>query len=308
MTRLLEIYYLVGVPLGLGILVMALFWKRKRPWLVAASIAMVGGWVLAMHVLAARSSFILNHYNDFAANGGTPQSTAWISSALGSPELVIDYPQDYSVWFYSVRVQPWNALAVYHVAGGRILNAQVSEETDLSFDAGKFLLRTETPASVRRFIVQKDKVTWVILSGPDSVYNWMPRMAETGQWNLNKEDAPPIMDAAFSYVSGLEKAAKADPKNDPMLAYHQGAAPRILAYRLNYGCQLIGYTIGGKKMIHLNFFPRLWDQCTVFIPGTTEPYWHKKYVMVFDGGPYFWHVEYDPATKTFSGFIANGMG
>jgi hypothetical protein len=64
----------------------------------------------------------------------------------------------------------------------------------------------------------------------------------------------------------------------------------------------------GRKMIHLNFFPRLEDPFTEFAPGTTEPYWHFKYVLVMDGGPRFWQIEYDPAAKTFFDFRANGMG
>ena len=60
-----------------------------------------------------------------------------------------------------------------------------------------------------------------------------------------------------------------------MVLYEQRACRHILGFRPNYACQIVGYTRSGKKMIHLNFFPRLMIAVTRALPGTTEPSWHS---------------------------------
>jgi hypothetical protein len=42
-------------------------------------------------------------------------------------------------------------------------------------------------------------------------------------------------------------------------------------------------------------------------PGFRRFDWHRQVVGVCDGGPAFFGVEYDPATKRFSHFEFNGI-
>jgi hypothetical protein len=63
-----------------------------------------------------------------------------------------------------------------------------------------------------------------------------------------------------------------------------------------------GFIVGGRKIIYVNAFPR-------FLGETKRPLpdWHSEAKGVCDGGPAFFGVEYDPATKTFSHFQFNGI-
>ena len=126
MIRLLEIYYLVGVPLGLGIFVAAFFTKKARLCLLVTSVALVGIWTMNVNLLSSRSTLMIK-------GGDYPQTAGEILRTFGTPEYVIDYPVGYSTWFYTVRVRPWNTLLVYYVVNGRVLALQHSEKVGFFF-------------------------------------------------------------------------------------------------------------------------------------------------------------------------------
>ena len=70
---------------------------------------------------------------------------------------------------------------------------------------------------------------------------------------------------------------------------------------LDYGCQYVGVTKNGEKLIFLNAF------CPSFIAETSNKYWFKQRVMVLDGGSCFFHVYFNPRTNKFSGLQYNGV-
>ena len=61
--------------------------------------------------------------------------------------------------------------------------------------------------------------------------------------------------------------------------------------------QYAGITIAGSKRIYVNGFPSQMDSGD----------WRHRAMVVCDGGPAFFGVEYDPAERTFSGFAFNGV-
>ena len=80
------------------------------------------------------------------------------------------------------------------------------------------------------------------------------------------------------------------------------------AQRGNYRRQYAGFVIKGRKIIYMNAFPHtLGDPEPNGPPGFRRFDWHRQVVGVCDGGPAFFGVEYDPATKRFSHFEFNGI-
>ncbi len=305
MIRLLEVVYLVGVPLGVVLLIAALFFKRQlRYGLLTASVIVVATWTWDLRALSARSEHILNHYNDYVVDAGNFVSASWISTNFGSPDSIIVLDHGFSAIFYSVRVWPWNAMAVFYVGDGHILDAQASDKIDLFFVPAAFLRNTDFPAGVPLFVAMRDKTTWVDLSNlrtniPEE-YSW----DKTGRWVPNTNDIPPIIDAACSYAIKTEMSVTGDESGSFAKSYYLSAAHYLQGFRSVVVCQLICYSTGGKRMIHLNFFSKL--HVPHFAQETVEPAWHTQYVEVLGGGSSFWHVDYDPAWKTFSHFEVNG--
>jgi hypothetical protein len=58
-----------------------------------------------------------------------------------------------------------------------------------------------------------------------------------------------------------------------------------------------GITIAGSKRIYVNGFPNQMDSGD----------WRNRAIVICDGGPAFFGVEYDPANRTFTGFSFNGV-
>jgi len=109
------------------------------------------------------------------------------------------------------------------------------------------------------------------------------------------------------FISGDAHAFLASQNDEKWARKHtQRDINQVLINRSIYACQIVGYEKDGRKMIHLNFFPK--NEMTTRKPGTTEPYWHFRYVVVCDGGPSFWQIDYDCQTKRFLNFMANGQG
>jgi hypothetical protein len=69
-----------------------------------------------------------------------------------------------------------------------------------------------------------------------------------------------------------------------------------------YVCQAVGYTVNGKKRIHLNYFPE-YETDGIHADNTD---WRRDYMTVFDGGADFWRVDYDCETGDYEDFSCNG--
>jgi hypothetical protein len=300
MTRLLELYYLIGVPLGLVALVWGIAKKRRRIALLATAVAMIGIWALTVSALTARYTLLHEHYN-------SPRVTSDIIRTFGKPEATINYKEGDSVWFYYIRVWPWCIETSYSVYMDRILGLQTSEHIAFSYKPELSAQNAREEKHVRLFLATRDKITWVILPD-DKKDEFLTVVYKEGRWMPTKEDIPGIINAAYKYVKEFTGDPEGPKTGKSMSLYWQRIISEIIDDRSTEGCQVVGYMKNGRKMIHLNFFPRLEDDFTQFAPGTTEPYWHTRYEVVNDGGPRFWQIEYDPATKTFSNFRANGMG
>ena len=82
-----------------------------------------------------------------------------------------------------------------------------------------------------------------------------------------------------------------------------GAQQMRPGYRRQYG----GIVIAGRRYIYVNAFPA----SVIDFDGTDAAVWAKKArteaVIVCDGGPDFFVVVYDPASKTFRDFAFNGF-
>jgi hypothetical protein len=72
---------------------------------------------------------------------------------------------------------------------------------------------------------------------------------------------------------------------------------------LNSYHQYIGITSHGKKLIYLNSFTK-----SVVTESSEHLDWHKKAVIICDGGDAFWGAEFDPAENAFHNLQFNGIG
>jgi len=74
------------------------------------------------------------------------------------------------------------------------------------------------------------------------------------------------------------------------------------------GRQYAGLKIAGRKIIYVNGFPlSMFEMEARYTPGLSRDDWKSQPVMVCDGGPAYFGVEYDPKAKTFSHFAFNGV-
>jgi hypothetical protein len=75
----------------------------------------------------------------------------------------------------------------------------------------------------------------------------------------------------------------------------------------NFRRQYLGIVSGDQKLIYVNAFSRDSGDPASSGPATARNFdWHRDAVVVCDGGPAFFGVEYDPATKSFDHFEFNG--
>ena len=73
--------------------------------------------------------------------------------------------------------------------------------------------------------------------------------------------------------------------------------------------QYVGLIVGRHKIVYVNAFPSGMGgpERRPSANGRQEFDWRRDAVLVCDGGPAFFGVEYDPATKRFSHFAFNGI-
>jgi hypothetical protein len=71
--------------------------------------------------------------------------------------------------------------------------------------------------------------------------------------------------------------------------------------------QYTGLLIGNRRIVYVNAFPHdTGDSAKEGTSATRNFDWHREPVVVCDGGPAFFGVEYDSARKTFAHFEFNG--
>ena len=71
--------------------------------------------------------------------------------------------------------------------------------------------------------------------------------------------------------------------------------------------QYVGIARANRKLIYMNAFPRDVGNPAPDGPPSGRAFdWRRQPVVVCDGGPAFFGVEYDPATKRFNHFEFNG--
>jgi hypothetical protein len=92
-------------------------------------------------------------------------------------------------------------------------------------------------------------------------------------------------------------------------ALHAATKALRLPYRPtnDFRRQYLGIIGGSRKRIYVNAFPRdSGDPVLDGVPAARKFDWHRQAVVVCDGGPTFFGVEYDPVAKSFSHFEFNG--
>ena len=304
MTHIFEIAYYAALPLGLVALLGAFL--GQKPWLrifaITTAVALISGWVMDTRWLSERSALLLNNYE-------SPRTSQQVVDWFGRPDRIVSYPEGDFSWTYAVRVRPFRTEIVYAVFHNRIVGRRAAEVlTDL--DTSKL---RPVPEPVLRDLADKDTVTWVIMPMAPKPDDWVMTNTFYGRWSPDGKDIPALIEATFEYLWLFDEprekdewAIGEDSHTKNRRTYEEKSAIQVLINRPIYACQVVGYEKDGRKMIHLNFFPK--NEITTREPGTNEPYWHFRYVQVMDGGAWFWQIEYDPATKTFSDFRANGMG
>jgi len=78
---------------------------------------------------------------------------------------------------------------------------------------------------------------------------------------------------------------------------------RATAFRLQYA----GLLVRNRRIIYVNAFPPdVGNPAKEGTPAARVFDWHREPVIVCDGGPAFFGVEFDPQQRTFSNFEFNG--
>ena len=71
--------------------------------------------------------------------------------------------------------------------------------------------------------------------------------------------------------------------------------------------QYAGLLVGSRRIVYVNAFPPdVGNPAKEGTPAARVFDWHREPVIVCDGGPAFFGVEYDPQQRTFSNFEFNG--
>ena len=89
--------------------------------------------------------------------------------------------------------------------------------------------------------------------------------------------------------------------------------------------QYVGVVHDGRRTIYLNAVPvssvRSETQLYAELKAKNHPalsglpsyldhedYWRERAIVICDGGSAYWGIEYDPQTKKFMNYSANGVG
>lgn len=92
------------------------------------------------------------------------------------------------------------------------------------------------------------------------------------------------------------------PRDDSRFEYMAPRMARILAKYPSYACQVIGLDGTAGRTIAFSFFPA---EDLVENPRKRKNL-DTQFVRVYDGGWYYWRIEFDLATRRFVRFDTNG--
>jgi hypothetical protein len=85
------------------------------------------------------------------------------------------------------------------------------------------------------------------------------------------------------------------------VTYSQGEIRKIVAHYDEYRHQYVGILLNGERRVFINCFG-----VHESAQGESPAYWREQFVVVDDGGFWYWHIEYDPIAKKFLEFRSNG--
>lgn len=112
-----------------------------------------------------------------------------------------------------------------------------------------------------------------------------------------KPKSPELKAVNYAILKFLNNAHS----NENLTAFQKEEIKKILKQINHYRVQYLGVYIDGKKRIWCNFFPVPEDNSEDYLK-----FWKSEVVLVFDGGYYFWQIEYDVETQKCLNFISNG--
>lgn len=75
----------------------------------------------------------------------------------------------------------------------------------------------------------------------------------------------------------------------------------ILAEWAKYRAQFVGVVRNGKRQVAANFF------CSVGLDDRTSLIWQHHWVVASDGGPCYFHFEFDPKDGSIHDLVINGL-
>ena len=135
--------------------------------------------------------------------------------------------------------------------------------------------------------------------------SYLSRETVVGFWMPSEAD----IDALESRLRAALEAASSNPEQlDPESAtdpvrreYVSGEIVKILEHLPEYRRQYLGIRLAESQRVWVYFFPGE--------PKDREDpydYWLERWVMVLDGGFWYWSIQFDPSTGNFVEFYSNG--
>ncbi len=130
----------------------------------------------------------------------------------------------------------------------------------------------------------------VALAGVDTNIPPENQVILRGPWTPTPDDTSKALKAVQKFLK--------NPKD--VNEWQKSEIKHILANSSKYRVQFTGaYNVVYRKIIRCNFFPAS--------RGRDEfPYWKKQRVNVYNGGFWFWQIEYDVERDDCLNFISNG--
>ena len=111
-------------------------------------------------------------------------------------------------------------------------------------------------------------------------------------WKPSVDDTQKALVAIYAFLRNPKKESIHFPDN---YEFAHSEIKNIHENLSKYNVQFIGIISNGKKRIYCNFLPsRFGDD------------WKNDFVFVFDGGFWFWQIEYDIETGKCLNFQSNG--
>jgi len=136
---------------------------------------------------------------------------------------------------------------------------------------------------------------------PEFMRTWSDSPVAEGFWTPSVDDArraeTRIVDTMLRAAQAPSEAFPADPP--PRRTRFLQELPNVIARLDDYGTQLAGVVIGGRRLVLASFF--LPDD--IGLDGMDPA---KEWIGVDDGGSSYWRILYDPEFDCCSDFETNG--